>query len=380
MDLKNSLKGFDFFLFTLVVGISLFGIILIGSATQINISGKISGEMTSQLIFFVIGIIGMLIIAFMDYNFILRFYWLSYAVNALLLILVFVIGTEDAYGVSRWIRFGPVGIQPSEFTKIFMIVFLAKYLENNESVISTPLFLIKFAGIVLFPITLIAMQPSLSACLVPLMLSAILIFEGGLEKRIVVTLLIITSIIGTIVIVDSLLADPIIIDKILQPYQIERIRSMFLRGESGTNYYQTGYSVKAIASGQLVGKGLFHGTANQLNFLAESHTDFIFAVLGEEFGFIGAVGTIIIYLLIIFRCYYIGSTSPNLSGKLVCIGVGSMIFIHMFINIGVNVGIVPNTGMTLPFISAGGSSLLMMMASIGLVLSVGMNKNKKTMF
>ncbi len=378
MDSKRRYKSyvsFDFILFGLACALTIFGIILIGSATKINISG-ISEEYKSQIMWFGLGLIILFLSAFIDYVFILRFYVLIYLLNILLLLLVFVMGVEDKNGVARWLYFGGFGMQPSEFTKLFLILFFARYLEKNQEHINKPLFIIKYAILLGVPIFLIAIQPSLSACLIPLIIGAILLFEAGLDKKIVLTAGSIGAVLVLIIFVDSLQENPFIADFILTDYQIQRIQSAVLKEEAGDSFLQTGYAIQAIGSGQLEGKGLYNGTVNQLNFIAESHNDFIFSVLGEEFGFIGTVGILGVFFLMILRILYIAHRTKTLSGKLICVGIASMFFAQVFINAGVNTGLLPNTGMTLPFLSYGGSSLMINLCSIGLVINVGMEKEK----
>ncbi len=378
MDAKRrfkSYKSFDFYLLFLTVSLTIFGITLIGSATQINSVG-ITPEYKSQIIWLFISLIFMMLASFIDYKFILKFYILIYAFNLLLLLLVFVVGSSDEYGISRWIRFGPIGIQPSEFTKIFIILFFAKFLENNKEQINTLRFLVVYAVLLLLPILLIAAQPSLSACLIPLIIGAVLLFEAGLDKRIVFFGLIAGVVLLMAILYDSMRENHLFVDLILRDYQIERITSAILKEDAGDSFFQTGYAVQAIASGQMFGKGLYQGTVNQLNFVAENHNDFIFSVLGEEFGFAGSVMVIILFFVLFLRILYIAHKTKNLSGKLICIGITTMLFAQVFMHICINTSLLPNTGMALPFLSYGGSSLMINFIAIGLVINVGMEKEK----
>ncbi|MFV0439831.1 MAG: FtsW/RodA/SpoVE family cell cycle protein [Lachnospirales bacterium] len=371
----KSYKSFDFILMIMAVSLSVFGIVLIGSATKINITG-ISSEFSSQIVWLGLGIIALLMASFIDIEFIFKFYILIYLFNLFLLVAVFFIGTADQYGVARWIRFGPVGIQPSELTKILLIIFFAKFLDNNKEKINSFTFIVKYALLLMLPIFLIAIQPSLSACLIPLIIGAVLLFEAGLDKRIVVSAIVIGVVVVVATVFDSLRENHIFVDMILTDYQIGRIQTAFLQEDAGDSFMQTGYAIQAIASGQMSGKGLYNGTVNQLNFIAESYNDFIFSVLGEEFGFVGCVTTLVIFFVLILRILYISYRAKSLGSKLVCIGVATMIFSQVFINVGVNTGVLPNTGMTLPFLSYGGSSLLINLASIGLVINVSMEKER----
>ncbi len=168
----------------------------------------------------------------------------------------------------------------------------------------------------------------------------------------------------------------IIVDKVMTDYQIGRIQTAIGIDANETNTYQNNYAIQAIGSGQFKGKGLYNGTINQLNFLPESHNDFIFSVVCEEFGFRGATILLGTFLFIIFRCFYIAHKAKSTSGMLIAVGVGTMIGFQTFVNIAVNTSILPNTGMPLPFMSYGGSSMWVDLSVIGLALNVAMEKTK----
>lgn len=376
---KSSFFGsIDWILFFLMVGLIIFGITLVGSATQINVTETWSSEYKAQITWAFLSIIPFLIVLALDYNFVLSMYMLVYLFNLLLLVLVLVAGVDDTAGVKRWLMIPGTGtsIQPSEFTKLFMIIFLAKFLEINSENVNKPRFLAIFSILVLTPILLIAKQPSLTSCIVPLLISVIMLFVAGLDTRVVLWVAGIGLVVAVLVVLDSIRDNPLIVDHILRDYQVDRIRLAVLKEGQTADYSQTGYSIQAIGSGQLFGKGLYHGTVNQLDFLPESHNDFVFSVLGEEFGFLGTTLTILAFSLLIFRIFQIAKNSKNMCGSLLCTGVGSMMFIQVFINIGVNTGLLPNTGMTLPFLSYGGSSLMINIIAIALVMSVGMTKGQ----
>lgn len=368
----------DWILLFLMVGLIIFGITLVGSATQINVTETWSSEYKAQITWAFLSIIPFIIVLALDYNFVLSMYMLVYLFNLLLLILVLVAGVDDTAGVKRWLMIPGTGtsIQPSEFTKLFMVIFLAKFLEINSENINTPRFLVIFSVLVLTPILLIAKQPSLTSCIVPLLISVIMLFMAGLDTRVVLWVAGIGLVVAALVVFDSTRDNPLVVDHILRDYQIDRIRLAILKEGQSSDYSQTGYSIQAIGSGQLFGKGLYHGTVNQLDFLPESHNDFVFSVLGEEFGFVGASLTILAFSALIFRIFQTAKKSKNMCGSLLCVGIGSMMFIQVFINIGVNTGLLPNTGMTLPFLSYGGSSLMINIIAIALVMSVGMTKGQ----
>lgn len=369
--IKNKLPLFDYILTSLVFGLIIFGIIIIGSATKININ-QTSSEFKTQIIWFLTGIILMLITAFINYHLICKFYLIFYILNIFVLTLVLLIGGGN--GVSRWL----FGLQPSEFSKIFMIIFIAKFIEKNKDNINEPKNLIFLFFLTIIPIILIVLQPSLSASLVTLAILAFQLFAGNLDIKYIYRSLAVIIPVAIIFLIDLISGKYIIIGKFLNDYQLDRIVSAltFNLTSSDPSLYQTKNSVWAIGSGQLLGKGLYNGTVNQLSYLPESHNDFIFSVVGEEFGFIGCLLLLIVILLMLGRCVYIASKAIDMLGVLLVTGVVGMLSFQIFVNIGVATGILPNTGMPFPFLSYGGSSMWTNMIAIGLILNVGMTRPK----
>ena len=228
----------------------------------------------------------------------------------------------------------------------------------------------------MIPIILIQKQPSLSASLVILAIFLILIFCAGLNYKYILSALAVIIPLGTALIIDILREPHIWVDKILDTYQINRILAFLDPSSDPDTYYQTMKSINAIGSGQLQGKGLFEGTLNQLSYLPEPHNDFIFSVIGEEFGFIGCIFVLAVLLFIIFRCVIIALSARDTFSQLIATGVAGMLAFQTFVNIGVATGILPNTGMSLPFVSYGGSSMWTNMVAIGLVLNIGRQRSK----
>jgi len=367
---KKNLLLIDFILIFLVFAVSVFGIILIGSATKINVLGG-NGEFESQIMWFITGIFFMIAAAFIDYHFICKFYIPIYIVNIILLVLVLFFG----YGkgdVSRWI----FGIQPSEFSKIFMILFLAKYVDKNQEVINKfkTLSVVFIATII--PTVLIKAQPSLSASLVTIAIMLVILFVGNLSKKYILIALAVIIPIATIFFIDLFSENQSVLRLFLEDYHIGRILSAINPDWSDPLYYQTRNSIWAIGSGALNGKGLYRGTVNQLSYLPESHTDFIFSVMGEEFGFIGCITVLVIMLLIILRCLFIANRAIDNMGKLIVSGIAGMFAFQVFVNVGVATGLLPNTGMPFPFLSYGGSSMWVNMIAVGFVINVGLRKPK----
>ena len=366
---KKNLLLIDFILIFLVFAISIFGIIIIGSATKINVSGG-TGEFESQIIWFITGIFFMLAAAFIDYHFICKFYIPMYIINIILLVAVLFLGGGN--GVNRWI----LGIQPSEFSKIFMILFLAKYVDKNQEEINKFKTLSVIFITTIIPTALIKAQPSLSASLVTLAIMIVILFVGNINKKYIFIALAIVAPIGAIFLIDLFSENHSILKLFLNDYHIDRILSAINPDESDPLYYQTKHSIWAIGSGALNGKGLYQGTINQLKYLPESHNDFIFSVVGEEVGFIGCISILALMLLIILRCLFIANRAIDNMGKLIVSGVAGMLAFQVLVNVGVATGLLPNTGMPFPFLSYGGSSMLVNMIAVGLVINVGLRKPK----
>lgn len=377
MFIKRDWNTFDYTLIILLIILVTIGIIAIGSAIHINLDEDAT-ERNKQILFFVLGLFFLFAITVIDYNFIGKFYIVIYVLNIILLIAVLLFGKSVKGGV-RWIKIGIFNFQPSEFAKIMMILFISKILDKNKDKINNIFVLVFIIGITLFPVLLIQMQPSLSSSLVIVAILLIELFIAKINYKYVFTA-------GTLGIggICFLLWDvqrqtPILIDKILKPYHINRILSHLHPENDPSTYYQTMQSIRAIGSGQLKGKGLYNGTLNQLSYLPESHNDFIFAVIGEEFGFIGCSVVLGLLFLIVMKCIIVAAKADDFYGKLIASGIAGMFAVQTFLHIGVVTGILPNTGQSLPFVSYGGSSLWANMIALGLILNIG-TKRVKTLF
>ena len=327
------------------------------------------------MIWFAIGLALMAAASFVDYEFLSKFYILFYILNIALLVAVLFLG-KSTNGATRWIAIGPVNLQPSEFAKVIMIFFLSKFLTKKQEQINQIPTLLFICITVLIPVALIQEQPSLSASLVLLAILCITLFVAGIDFNIIKIVLCIVVPIVAFVFWDVSREVPLIMDKILKPHQFTRILTFVDPSRDMDSYYQTEKAINAIASGQLNGKGLYQGTLNQLSYLPEPHNDFIFSVIGEEFGFIGCVIVLLLLLFIIFRCILIAVSIRDFFSQLIVVGVAGMIAFQTFVNVGVATGIMPNTGMSLPFVSYGGSSMWTNMTAIGLVLNIGMKRSK----
>jgi len=308
--------------------------------------------------------VAMIVALSIDYNTIGRYWKLIYFLNILLLIFVKFFGATRK-GAQSWIDLGFFDLQPSEFAKIAVIITLAKVIDANKNEISTFKGILKVGIHVGLPTLLIFLQPDLGTALVFVVITALMLFVAGLDWKII----------GLSI--GGFIAALPVMWMVMAPYQRERIL-VFLNPERdplgrGYNVIQ---SKIAIGSGQLLGRGLGESRFNQLKFLPERHTDFVFSVIGEVFGLVGALVVISLLLIVLLRCIRAAVKAKDLYGSLIVIGVVGILTFQTYENIGMTMGIMPVTGIPLPFLTYGGSSLMSMMLAIGLVLNVGMRNQK----
>ena len=361
------LKDFKFSLLISVLALTCLGIMVIGSAKQ-SVQGR-------QIIGLVIGLIALAVVSMIDYVWILNLQWILYGLTIAMLLAVRFFG-RDVNGATRWIDFGFTTFQPSELAKILLVLFFAKYIMNHEDEITKPVTIIKAVLLMAAPCFLIYKQPDLSTTISIVLVFCIMMYVGGLGYKFIGIFLLIT--VPAAVILLSLIVHSDI--DILQGYQETRILA-WLQPEkySSDEAYQQNNSIMAIGSGRLTGKGLNNNTTTSVkngNFILEPQTDFIFAIVGEELGFVGCCIVIGLLLLIVIQCMRIGMRAPDTGGRIICCGVAAQIGIQSFINISVATGLFPNTGIPLPFVSYGMSSLVSMFIGIGLVLNVGLQQKK----
>lgn len=364
---KYKLKDYKFALVISVLAISCLGIMVIGSAKESVQSRQIAG--------LIVGGAAMLVISLIDYVWLLRFYWVIYGLNIILLLAVEFLGT-DANNAVRWIDLGFFRFQPAELSKILLILFFAKFIMEHEDSLSELKTILKAVVLLAPSLILIIRQPDLSTTISIVLVFCILLYVGGLSYKFIGTVLLIM--VPTAIIFISIVVQPN--QPFLRDYQQERILA-WLQPEKYANdtAYQQTNSVMAIGSGQLTGKGLNNNTTTSLkngNYILEPQTDFIFAIVGEELGLIGCCIVIGLLLLIVLECIIIGVKAQDLAGRIICCGVAAQIGFQGFINIAVATGILPNTGLPLPFVSYGMTSLVSLLMGIGLVLNVGLQPKK----
>ena len=367
---QYKLKNYRFRLVAYVVLLCIIGVMVVGSAKP-SVQNK-------QIIGIAGGLVVMLIVSLIDYGTILKFRRPIYLLAVVLLAVIFIPGVGDnTGGATRWIQVtSSFKFQPSEFCKILMIIFFAGFFMKYQDQLNTWKTLLLSLILAGIPLLLIVKEPDLSTTIATTMIFITLLFVAGLSYKIVAGVLALgvpVGIIGVVLIMKQALP--------LKPYQYKRIMSWLQPSNPAyaDDSYQQQNSIIAIGSGQLWGKGLNNSSITSLkngDFISEPQTDFIFAIVGEELGFIGCLIVIILLLLIVFECILIAKNAKDLGGRLICCGMAALIGFQSFINICVTTGLMPNTGLPLPFVSYGLTSIMSLFIGLGMVLNVGLQARK----
>ncbi|MGM0603129.1 MAG: rod shape-determining protein RodA [Bacillota bacterium] len=372
---KKLLRYLNFNIPLTVLLLILIGLVIISSAAEVNKDNSAGlFYLQKQIISVVLGIIAVIVLQFFDYRIFKEYALFIYTFMVLLLTVILFFGRTIAGG-KRWLSLGPFNIQPAELSKIMLVLVLAAILDNNSDDLGylKGMFLPSIAAFI--PFLLILLQNDLGTALVLFFIYLVMMFAGGGNFKIMAAVfgggfLIVVLIITAHVVIDTPLP-------FLQEYQLNRL-IVFINPD--IDPYGSGYNIIqskiALGSGRLSGKGLFAGTQNQLNFLPEKHTDFIFSVIGEEFGFIGSASVILLYFFLLWQFMNIAEKARDRYGYLVVTGIMAMFLFHILENIGMTMGIMPITGIPLPFISYGGSFMATSLLAVGIVINVNIRKNK----
>ena len=361
------LRDYDFKLIIMVTLLAVIGIVAIGSAEE-SLQQK-------QMFGAIAGFILMIILSFINYNGILKMYWLIYGGNLALLLMVMFLG-EDHKGAQRWIQIGSVTFQPSETAKILLILFFAQFIMKYKEEINTFKMIVLCVVLIGVPWELIHEQPDLSTSIMVLIIFCVIMFAGGISWKYIGVALIVG--LPALIILVSLAVQPD--QTILKEHQQKRILAFINPQEYATEEaYQQLNSVTAIGSGQLDGKGYKNNAITSVkngDFISEAQTDFIFSVIGEEFGFKGCVVVIALMMGTAMECIAVARRAKDMAGRVIAAGMGGLIAFQSFINIGVTTFLIPNTGLPLPFVSYGLTSLMSCFIGIGFVLNVRLQSGR----
>ena len=356
-------KDFDKLLLVAMFLIFAIGVVTIYSATKARNLPIAESFFFKQLTWMGIGVVMLILTVLISYQRFIDIAYVLYAVNVALLAIVLVLG-HARLGAQRWFSIGGFAFQPSEFIKLSLILVLSNYVAAKKDSMSEFKNFIIPLGLLAVPFVLVLLQPDLGTALllVPIFL-AIMVVSGARLKYL-----------GGMILIG--LAGLPVFWHFLREYQRQRLM-VFIN--PNIDPLGAGYTIIqskiAVGSGGLWGKGWLNGTQNQLNFLPERHTDFIFSVIGEEWGFLGAAVLILIYFFIVKRAFNISALTSDLYGKTIASGIGVMIGLQVVINIAMTIGLMPVVGIPLPLVSYGGSSLIATVIAIGLLINVGIRRS-----
>lgn len=358
-------RGWDRFDYVIMLtsgALVLYGLLLIHSGSQREYSGpflNFDNPVMKQAVFATFGISLMIAISRMDYHYFIHYSWILYAIGIVSLVALYGLG-DSAFGSTRWFNVGPIQIQPSEFVKLATILLLARYFSEHGGDARELRPLMISLAIVLPCALLIFFQPDLGTSIVFLVTWLGVVLVAGVSRR---HLMVIAA--------AGLALLPFVWTFAVADYQIERIDILVdpQQDPLGAGYNNV-QSRLAVGSGQVFGKGFGNGEQTQLNFLKVPTKDFIFSVLGEEFGFVGAMVLFGLFIMLLWRGIRAAQIAGDVAGQLVAVGIVVLILMQAFINIAVNVSLFPVTGIPLPFVSQGGSSLVSVFISLGILQSI----------
>ena len=382
----------DWLMLAALGGLMLIGVLFVYSATMANESAALvtwyNQPWFRQLVWYVIGLGAMGALCLVDYRILARWSLVIYCFVILMLIAVLIPGVgADRYGARRWIDLGPFSLQPSEFAKVAFILAMGNFLSRPPDELKSIKIFWQALGMVALPFIIIMKEPDLGSALILLPVSLTMLFVAGVPPRYINTLLGASGLLVSLILVDVLFAPPQWQIK-LEDYQKRRLLTYFgidgvpkdatpqQRAEARRaqrNYsYNVDQALISVGSGGLTGKGWQQGTQNALGYLprAVAHNDFIFSVIAEEKGFMGSATVVVLYSVVLFTGIRVAGQARDRLGRLLAVGVVAMLFGHVFINIGMNIRIMPVTGVPLPLLSYGGSSVLCSLIAAGILQNV----------
>jgi len=366
---KKLLRQLDFGIIIIACIIVLFGSLGILSAEQhfYKDPNVIHFNLfKTQLTWLLIGLVALYVVILVDYTVIGNYANIIYWFGVFLLILNAIM-PHKVNGAESWLYIGPVGFQPSEFVKIAMIIMLAKKLDDMEGNINNLKNFFTLCFYAFIPMAFIVKQPDMGMTMVCFFIVLAIFFVGGLDLRVIVGGLL-TLVVAIVIVWNS---------GLIMEYQKNRLRS-FINPEADPLHtgYQLSQAQIGIGKGNILGDGFLKGSWAKAGSTPENHTDFIFSVLGEEWGLVGGAVLLLLYGILICKFVNIARSSKDIFGSMICVGITAIFLFSILQNIGMNIGIMPITGITLPLVSYGGSSLVTVFISIGLVLNVGMRRKK----
>jgi len=356
-------QNFDYVLLAVVIIMILFGVLMIGSATRDVPS--LADRVNSQITYSIVGVAIVLIMAAIDYRLLTSMYLWLYGLIILILGVTGILGTTGEAGAQSWVNFGVAGFQPSELAKILLIIVLAQQLALNVEHISRLQTILISLGFVAVPVFFIFIQPDLGISTLVMVTWFAMAWAAGMKWQHIALFALVVLI--TLPILWTFMED----------YQRSRITTFIDPNADPDAAFNIRQALTAIGNGGVLGRGYMQGTQSQLRYLRVRHTDFIFAVIAEELGFVGALAVLILMAVVIFRVLRAARMAQDVSGSLICYGVATIIFFQTLVSVGMNVRVLPVTGLTLPFISSGGSSLVTLMLGIGLVESIVLRHNPR---
>lgn len=359
---KKNFKDLDLALLFSSLLLSVYGLFVLFSAYGGNI-----GAIKTQLISTILGFLVITLLCTMDFDVLKKSWKVVYGISLILLIMTLIFGRGlDEWGAKSWVYIGSFSFQPSEIVKVGLIFSFAAFIDLNKEKINEPINLLIVLLFAAVPVGLILLQPDFGTAMVYLFFIAAMLFVGGLSWKWIVLFASVGIVGGFIVL------------KNLSGYRADRIENFLnpARDTSGSNWQQQ-QGMIAIGSGKLNGRGYLNGSQSQYGYIPEKETDFIFSVLAEELGFIGALILVILFTILIIRLVKIAKSSNNTFISIMVIGIAAMLFIHIFENIAMTIGLMPVTGIPLPFFSSGGTFQLISLTVVGLALSASMQKSYK---